>query len=201
MGPYGAHPVRVDSYMGPYRAHHVEVDSWVGDVIIDRDDDKIVILKIVPILLHLLLCHHEDQHGSTSNVEPGTSVNILAELGHLGSVLKSRSGTSVRQTNRGTVSVNVKQRHLFILAKYFNDWRDHLYKHIYWVVQIIVLAPGEALRLLSLFQILESHSCKTVVVLFSSLCSHISCTPLFYFFYTRVSQTIYYNIFLYKILV
>ena len=86
MGPYGAHHVGVDSIMGPYGAHHVEVDSWVGDVVIDCNDDKIVILKIVPVLLHLLLCHHEDLHSSTSNVELGTSVSVLAEVGCLGSV-------------------------------------------------------------------------------------------------------------------
>ena len=78
MGPYRAHHVGVDSNMGPYGAHHVEVDSWVGDVIIAIDDDKLVILKLVPVLLHLLLHHHEDLHGSMSDVEPGTSVSVLA---------------------------------------------------------------------------------------------------------------------------
>ena len=86
--------------MGPYGAHHVEVDSWVGDVVIDCDDDKIVILKIVPILLHLLLHHHEDLHGSTSDVEPETSISVLAEVGRLGSVLKPCSATNVRQKDR-----------------------------------------------------------------------------------------------------
>ena len=78
IGPYGAHHVGVDSNMGPYGAHHVEVDSWVGDVIIAIDDNKLFILKLVPILLHLLLCHLEDLYGSMSNVEPGTSVSVLA---------------------------------------------------------------------------------------------------------------------------
>ena len=72
--------------MGPYGAHHVEVDSWVGDVILVIDDDKLVILKLVPVLLYLLLHHHEVLHGSTSNVEPGTCVRVLAEVGRLGSV-------------------------------------------------------------------------------------------------------------------
>ena len=87
MGPNRAHHIGVDSNMSPYGAHHVEVDSWVGDVVIYHDDDKIFILKIVPLLLHLLLRHHEDIHGSTSDVEPGTSVSVLTEVVHLGSVL------------------------------------------------------------------------------------------------------------------
>ena len=78
MGPYGAHHVGADSKMGPYGAHHVEVDSWVGDVIINHDDDKIVILKLVSVLLHLLQGHHENLHGSMSDVEPGSSVSVLA---------------------------------------------------------------------------------------------------------------------------
>ena len=78
MGPYGAHHVGVDFNMGPYGAHHVEVDFWVGDVILVIHDDKLVILKLVPVLLHLLLCHHEDLHGSTSDLELGISVSILA---------------------------------------------------------------------------------------------------------------------------
>ena len=86
IGPYGAHHVGVESHMGPYRAHHVEVDSWVGDVIIAINDDKLFILKIVPIHLHLLLHRHEDLQSSTSNMKPGTSVKVLAEGGRLCSV-------------------------------------------------------------------------------------------------------------------
>ena len=78
MGPYRAHHVRVDCNMGRCGASRVEVNSWVGDVIIAIDDDKLVILKLVSVLLHLLLCHHEDLHGSMSDVEPGTSVSVLA---------------------------------------------------------------------------------------------------------------------------
>ena len=72
--------------MGPYGTHHVEVDSWVGDIVIDHDDDKIVILKIVSVLLHLLLRHHEDLHSSKSNVEPEMRDSVLAWVGCIGSV-------------------------------------------------------------------------------------------------------------------
>ena len=121
MGPYRAHYVGVDSNMGPYGAHHVEVDSWVGDVILVIDDNKLVILKLVPVLLYLLLHHHKDLRGSTSDVELGTSVSVLAEVGRLSSVLKPNSATNVRQTDKGTATKNEKQRYLLNLARHLID--------------------------------------------------------------------------------